>query len=1406
MRSCISSGKPYVERGSAAVAMIDIAGYSNLTSKLADLGKISSELVSKAVSDFMAKLIDAAILWGGDVVKFLGDAIIVVFHQDENITVQSVIERAILCCLTILKNTPHLDFDASDLIPAVNFRNPAISVDSEKARMRSKTTTSLTETKLELHMAVVAGEVENVIVGSLSSRLDYIVSGACIHAIGNLLNEATKGDIGIHEDVWRLFAEDNSLNGVDFDKALRRTSAGTIVNQSAASIILERSQSKFKSKFGGILGTSGAQSLKSGFNINMIKCFVNASVVASIKAMNPENFTDTNQPLEINTTVAVKSQFRYISIIFVKLLSDFSPQLAQEAMQKFNEALIKYGGVFQQFAGDVVNRAARMLGVGSEEFPIVCDAETISLVNGFKCGMLGRFQLKGMENLAEIWHVDSIDLESGNSKEHQVNRVFGYVIEREMLQSELSLWRNQLKNPVVVLEGPSGVGKSTLQTFFVNECTLAGMSICITRVPRESAMMPFSGLRQVVQCIIRSEVFQRQSFTVLEKRHSLSSFFLDQGDRDLCTAALKAILKALDENPDEYPLFAPLFPSIPFTETDLTRGMSANPRRQRLVMICVKLILASIKRLSLVMIFDDIQWMDSMSMQVLVQMCSFCTSVAEFGQIFILICTRPRQEFESERLLEILSLNGVIHAALHGFREEDVKDFLLGTFRDDSIISVDPKVLKVLFEKAANSPLVMQTIVDIFRKKDCFMEMAGTLYFKDESLAFVTSVLEQSVNHSIMMQFDRLHPKYQDLLRHSSIFGQYFSLQSVLDVTPNGEKMDIHKLEEFIAEEDQFSFLQIADITAGYPPHSYFFRHISIVNAIYESLPFSDKAVLHETVAKMVESELTETNRVLLLPSLHFHFWETAVIDKKILYAEEFGLYCLDAGLTTEAISVLSKLIEFTDHPLKVPPGILNNVRRAHWFSALTESAALLLQIDVVMERALKTLQLLDVPFPKPDSCTTGYLLRRVFKLIGILIATRVGKAGIKKMKPVLTKPQSYRAQKHVYLHRALHSFLVAATASTSDKINMQAKFLILVELLIYSCAIRLEEPAPWIECSITIAFFLLAVAPNLSRMFFNSTLLAIQKSEFSKWERCAPIYIPLLSAMGFDVQAIGKEITEFKTFFQRTGQAANIQMMRMNELYIQCADSFEKLESELMRIYDQVDKDQAHVAQSTLMRMINWSIICGLDDKLSFYYEKYDLHTTKLLKQFNGDRPFYLSLCEHCIKTWKAVRAGNVREALAFLKPISAYVTGIRVSSPYQEIIMTSFLAVWPMLSLLLSTQTIQDTAEDMNTLSQVLENYKPFVVAFAKGIADYRPFGDLFWGAFWVVKNKKSRAFKKVLQMMKDEGRLSASIPHYVAIGNTALFVLSGDENYRSKAATLCLRYGMNGILEWVNSARSF
>ncbi|KAJ3100523.1 hypothetical protein HDU97_002159 [Phlyctochytrium planicorne] len=255
LEACLSSSslsstyqKAFVEYGTAAVAQH---------------GKISSELVTHAVCDFMTKIIEIVVAWQGDVTRFLGDAIIVVWKQIIDSEKRSAIEKAILCCFTIMRDSPCLEFDASELIRVASFQRDNRTATVRRSHSKSEAVKAANNYRLDLHIGITYGDVQNVIIGNPEQRMDYFIAGNCLNSIGNLLAEASR-------------EIPNS------DIPMTPSGTGYLIDKAAAEKILCAESASHQTSLTNATGRNSIETEQRSTAVDsLLHKFINASIVAT---------------------------------------------------------------------------------------------------------------------------------------------------------------------------------------------------------------------------------------------------------------------------------------------------------------------------------------------------------------------------------------------------------------------------------------------------------------------------------------------------------------------------------------------------------------------------------------------------------------------------------------------------------------------------------------------------------------------------------------------------------------------------------------------------------------------------------------------------------------------------------------------------------------------------------------------------------------------------------------------------------------------------------------------------------------------------------------------------------------------------------------------------------------------
>ncbi|KAJ3147261.1 hypothetical protein HK101_002231, partial [Irineochytrium annulatum] len=198
--------------------------------------------------------------------------------------------------------------------------------------------------------------------------------------------------------------------------------------------------------------------------------------------------------------------------------------------------------------------------------------------------------------------------------------------------------------------------------------------------------------------------------------------------------------------------------------------------------------------------------------------------------------------------------------------------------------------------------------------------------------------------------------------------------------------MDEQECIKMIKDSDVFSFL-ICDVppprdldrietenSTGSDGVECSFRHISILNAIYESLSFEERNAVNISVGVMIENLLNDDNREALLPSLEYHYSRTQEVEKLIKYKEELGFTLMTKFQCIEGIRILESLVLYASEadPQTLTQLVepITSLRKAWWFARLCAGYVVVKRFPKDIEAGRTALSfLLTEPWPATEEC-----------------------------------------------------------------------------------------------------------------------------------------------------------------------------------------------------------------------------------------------------------------------------------------------------------------------------------------------------------------------------------------------------------------------------------------------------
>ncbi|KAJ3158604.1 hypothetical protein HK101_001272 [Irineochytrium annulatum] len=442
---------------------------------VASAGKISSEVITQTVGGFLDKLVVILDSFGGDVVKFLGDAVLVTFDVQREPAFERIAEeadgmadaarRAIACCATIMIRLPSADVDLSAY--SSSFAN--IGEISRSEANASGSSVERTMFSLRLHIAITCGLVSRLITGGTDLKLDYAIHGACLSKLGDVLDTAKQGQIGISNKAWEVAGLAELQKVAIYPEFF-------IIAGDDMKPLSEVVTPRPPSEIDGPVDYSNAECM------NFFR-FITANIAYQIVKMTTSyrdrgsfmSSVSTSEQAPDGVQKIAFYEYRTITAVFVKFTWAFNAEKAHRCLRSFMESIKAHNGVFQQFAGDAVNIAARLLQFGYNT--IACDESTHDRAKDFALHeFIGEKKIKGKPLPFPVWVVSDGGDSNGNEK--QVDSiVVGYEEERKTMADYIQKWVVREQHLCAVIEGPSGVGKSTLLNYWVKQLERLGADV-----------------------------------------------------------------------------------------------------------------------------------------------------------------------------------------------------------------------------------------------------------------------------------------------------------------------------------------------------------------------------------------------------------------------------------------------------------------------------------------------------------------------------------------------------------------------------------------------------------------------------------------------------------------------------------------------------------------------------------------------------------------------------------------------------------------------------------------------------------------------------------------------------------------------------------------------------------------
>ena len=508
--------------------------------------------------------------------------------------------------------------------------------------------------------------------------------------------------------------------------------------------------------------------------------------------------------------------------------------------------------------GHCTNLAARMEQLAAPGSILVSEQMHRLTEGYFEFKALGKTQVKGVEeplNVYEVVGAGPLRTRLQVSARRGLSRFVGRHTEMDQMQRVLE----QAKaghGQIVGVMGEPGVGKS--QLFY--EFKLTSQSGCL-----------------VLEAFAVSHGKASPYLPVIEL---LKNYFQIQPQDDERQRRERVIGKVLGLDRSLEDTLPYLFSLLGISDPQSSlQQMDAQIRRRRTFESLKKLFLRESLNQPLILIFEDLHWIDTETQGFLD---TLSESVAS-AKLLLVVNYRPeyRHEWGGKTYYTQLRL-----APLGKDEAEELLTFLLGN--DASL-----KALKqLILEKTEGTPFFMEEVVQTLAEEGTLRGERGSYRLEGTPTELRISPTVQGV---LAARIDRLAPKEKEFLHQLAVIGREFPLSLVRHVVSQPEE-ELYRLlaslqsKEFLYEQPAF------------PEVEYIFKHALTQEVAYGTVLQERRKTLHGRTAQAIE-ELYSSSLDDHYSELAHHYSRGGNAEKAVKYLQLAGQQAVQRSANVEAIS-----------------------------------------------------------------------------------------------------------------------------------------------------------------------------------------------------------------------------------------------------------------------------------------------------------------------------------------------------------------------------------------------------------------------------------------------------------------------------------------------------------------------
>jgi class 3 adenylate cyclase/tetratricopeptide (TPR) repeat protein len=915
---------PAAERFPAAVLLADISGFTPLAEALAQEGLEGPEELTRLLNRYFSRMIALIEDQGGEVAQFSGDAVTVLFPATDEPLGQAT-RRA---------------------------KQTAEAMQATMAEFNSLPT-SAGPVALGLKIGVGAGEVLAMQVGGVLDRWAYVIAGDPLRQVAEAEIQARQGEIRLSPEAQANVRGDlippppRALTHPDWatiqvpatvEARLRRYLPGAVSNWlekelrqwlavlRPMSVLfiglrgLDYAQAGAMDRLHRLLRAAQETIYRYEGSINKLTVDDKGSVLLALFGAPPLAHADdplraVRCALDLQTvTVDLPERAAPASLaIGIATGRVFAGPVGSETRREYT------------VLGDTVNLAARLMGQAGPG-GILCDFDTYRQVQDqIAFESLPPVRVKGKAGLIRVYRPTA----QPSAVREQVaahstptgQALIGRKAEIARLEAALDAIEAG-ESRVLIVEGEAGIGKSRLVGELTRLLRERGLAWLLGTGQSIEQQTPYRAWRDVFSFYfglneVTDPATGRARHTLPERRARVQNL----------------VQEIAPEQRPRLPLLNDVL-NLDLPDTDLTATLDPALRQQSLVSLLLGLLRAWASERPLILVLEDVHWLDSLSWELVVQAAR--ALVASDDPLLLVLVTRPLDE----------SAIGTRHlTALKTLAETET--LTLTTLSPGETVQLvtnrlglpeqglPAPIAELVRQRAGGNPFFAEELIFTLRDQGIIRILPPAGEGKapkgqdghcliSGDLTQAAQTLPDTVQGLILARIDRLPPERQLPLKVGAVIGRSFAYSTLRYTLEQHAAISDAGLQAHL---DALAALDLTPLDTPAPNLTYTFKHIITQEVAYQTLLFAQRRALHKTVAEWYEitfgkdrekgkkaaSALPSSPSLSpYLPLLVHHYHHAQETERERHYATLAGEQAAAQFANAEAVTYYSRALDLT--------------------------------------------------------------------------------------------------------------------------------------------------------------------------------------------------------------------------------------------------------------------------------------------------------------------------------------------------------------------------------------------------------------------------------------------------------------------------------------------------------------